>query len=188
MSHKNHFAILQKGVLLGLVLLVCANCASTRTVHLDQEKDKAYRRLVQNARDHHATLHLIGDLRVKAKALQVTPDSTSWIDPETGQVREIATDQIQSISFLLRRHGAEQGLGMGLVGGALIGLSWGLLHEHQPCSTYLPWPCFTREQETTLVGGGLGLISGIYGSVLGGIMGSRRTYVISRDLNEEIER
>lgn len=71
-------------------------CTHTQTVvPLDDQWDEVNRR----AADRTAVATLEDGRQISAKNLQLTPDSTSWLDPETGAVRNVATASITDIRF-----------------------------------------------------------------------------------------
>lgn len=105
-------------LLAGLVM----GCTHTQTV---APQDAQWREVNRRAEEKRATVIFVNDRTTAAKDLQLRPDSTSWLDPNTGTVQGAATSEVASISFKYRARGALEGLGVGLLfgaaGGAVLG-------------------------------------------------------------------
>ena len=83
-------------------------------------------RINRQAYNRKATLLLSGGETMRVRRLQIRPDATSWLDPDTQQLRSIATAQVQEVHVRSHGRGLREGLGFGVVVavgiGALIGI------------------------------------------------------------------
>ena len=130
----------------------------------------SYAKLNRLARGKVATVLLADGRELKVGTLQVTPDSTSWLDPETGRFESVATAEIQEMRFVRHGKGALEGLGMGLLVGAVVG---GALGASARCEGW----CFVSQGELALIGGAvLGGIGALVGAPIGAAVGSKEIF------------
>ncbi len=77
-----------------------------------------------------------GQRHIKVSNLQMTPDSTSWLDPRTGRFETVATARIREVRIAKVRtnhpKGTLAGLGVGLLMGAVSGAIFGFAQGDDP--------------------------------------------------------
>ena len=105
-------ALLLLGVVLGLT-----GCLATHPLDLADAADR--QAINRRTLDQPARLTLAGRPTVPTRVLQIGPDSTSWIDPETDAIVTVATSEIQSVSF--RNRHPRRSVLKTFVAGALVG-------------------------------------------------------------------
>lgn len=107
--------------------VLLAGCSHVRTVDsVGAAETGAYiSEINTRAQRQPAIVVLTEGESIKANALQITPESVSWLDSETGQMREVATSEVQEIRFVRRSRGVLQGLGLGALIGAGVGSALG---------------------------------------------------------------
>ena len=88
--------------------------AETRSVGRSNQTLAKINRLAQRKK---ALVALADGRALKVSSLQMTPDFTSWLDPETGRFESVATAEIREIRFVRHGKGALEGLGIGFFGG-----------------------------------------------------------------------
>ena len=93
--------------------------AETRSVGRSNQTLAKINRLARKRKS--ALIALANGRALKVSSLQVTPDSTSWLDPETGRFESVATAEIREIRFVRHGKGALEGLGIGFFGGFFVG-------------------------------------------------------------------
>ena len=157
------------------IALVLTGCSTLRRA--DSAAVIQFSEINKQAQRARARVILTDGQQYRAFQLQVTMDSTSWFDPKTGRVRSVATGAISEITFIRKGRGALQGLGIGLVVGALSGAFLGLVHgDDPPCGE--SWICFrfTAQQKAMIGAVSLGSLGGAVGSLTGAILGSKNRY------------
>ena len=167
------------------VAAILTGCAQTRYVNPIDASDPSFLEINQKARGAKAELKLDGRT-LSVRSIQVTPDSTSWIDIQTGEIKSAATDQVELVSFL-KRDRASATLGL-LAGGAIGGVLGGLLGYQRgddECprtgrpngGSWGDWD-FTINWCTEVTARGkavaVGALGGLAGGALGGALAMRR--------------
>jgi hypothetical protein len=107
--------------LLAIVVTALTGCTHTRPLFL--ASPEARTELNRRAEAVTVLVTLRGDTQVRARALRVEADSTSWLDPASGAVRSVPTADLATVRFTDRGRGVAEGSGLGL----LIGAGFGLL-------------------------------------------------------------
>lgn len=142
-----------------LALAVLCGCTSTRTVTPGATSGasantdlagRTVRVLLTDGRD------------VRAESVTILPDSTSWFNPATGELVEVATAEVVHVTERSRGRGARQGALIG-GGGSLVLVTAGILLASDD------WGY--AEGLKPLVAFGLGGAAGLYGAVMGGGLG-----------------
>lgn len=119
----------------------------------------------------------LADFRVvKARNLQVTPDSTSWFKAETGLFECVATTEVQQILFIRLRNPKRMVVGMlaGTAVGAAVGAALGYAAGDTPPSECCGIFCdggsifCTAKERATFNAVLFGVIGGITGGAIGG--------------------
>jgi hypothetical protein len=104
-----------------LTALVVAGCAGTRTIKRYDTFDSSFRQINEETQNESVFVRP-NDRVVLTQHLQLTPDSSSWVDVGTGRIRVVASSQIREIRFSKDRRRAR----LGWVMGALFGVHWDL--------------------------------------------------------------
>lgn len=135
--------------------------------------------LNRRAGQHAVRVTLADGAVLFGRALQMTPDSTSWLAEGSHEVRSVATADVAAVEIRTRGGGALEGLAAGALAGGLAGAALGLIAgDDPPCDD--GWCLFrtTAEEKALLFGITLGTISGLGGLVLGAIRGSIDRYEV----------
>lgn len=112
--------------------------------------------------------------------MRFTPDWTSWIDPATQTGVKVETREISSIKFMSRGKGALDGLGIGLLTGALVGITAGLSGGDDPPGLF----SWTAEEKATIGGIFLGALGALVGLPVGTAAGSSDIYRIDKEISD----
>ena len=119
---------------------------------------------------------------IKGRNIQITPDSTYWIEPRTGIKQVVPTSQVFEIVIVNRRRGAWEGFRAFLVAGAVLG---GILFldGDDPPSNFIS---FSAEAKFVL-GNIAGIAYGVvFGLPIGAVIGSSDVYVLhNKELTSE---
>ena len=154
-------------------LLFCGvGCIHTQAPTLGEPG--GYASLNRRAGGQDARVTLADGRLLPAAALQVTPDLTSWIDPASGAVMNVATSEVTAVQFTHRGRGALEGLGIGLLSGAAVGALAGLASGDDDPGIL----AFTAEEKALLGGAFFGGIGGLLGLPFGAAVGSKDVYVL----------
>ena len=154
-----------------LTLSICVGCSHSETLQFAEAG-----RLAQfnaEAADRAATVTLLSGGEYAARALQVAPDSTSWLNPESNEVVSVPTYDVADVRFRNHGRGAVNGLVGGAVGAGLFGFLIGLASgsEPEPCLLFC-----TAGEKATALGVGFGLFGGVLGLIGGAASGSEEVY------------
>ncbi len=180
-------------LVLGLLVMALTGCVHVRPV--DPQAAPSFAELNRQAQKKSATVRLYAEpyavvvrradggsrakvidyREVTVRSLQVTPDSTSWLNARTHQLETVSTAQIKEIRFVRRGRGALEGLGIGLLSGAALGAVLG--YAACPCTSWFGEAYgFSRGYGAGVgvrVGGFLG---GFLGLLVGSLSGSKQVY------------
>ena len=103
---------------LPLLALALAGCVHTTPLGLDSADGRS--EINRRAAGRSADVKILGAPRHAVRNLHLAPDVTTWTDVRTGALRSVATDSVQSVTFLDRATGAAAGaLGAALAGFAV---------------------------------------------------------------------
>lgn len=109
------------------------------------------------------------------KSIQITHDSTSWLDSNTKNTQSIATSQIKSTVLKKSGRGALEGLGLGILSGAITGALIGFVSgDDDPQTVFLP---YTAEEKAVGYGVVLGAAGGLLGLPIGAAVGSKDKFL-----------
>lgn len=112
---------------LTLALAALAGCSGSYAYRLDPADAEGRQRLTERAARHDVTVRVQGEPGVRARALSVRADSSTWVDPATGAVRTVATGRLSAVTV----HGSDasplRALAVGAGAGALAGAAVGAL-------------------------------------------------------------
>ena len=129
-----------------------------------------------------ANITLINEKDLIGKGIYIAPDSTFWLDPNTGNKQSIITSEVSSIVFKKRVQGAAEGLFLGLLGGVTAGILIGWASFDKPDI----W--FGSAKESATFGGFvLGCFGGLLGIPIGAIVGSKDKFIIKEMEIEKIK-
>ncbi len=155
-----------------VLALSVAAVGCTNTTVMNPSNFVACARLNKGADGRKTTLSLLDGREVNTDGLLLAPDSTSWFDARTDELRTVPTAEVVEVRFVKRGKGALEGLGIGLLTGALTGAVLGLADGDDPPG----WFSMTAEQKAGLGAIGLGGLGGLIGPVVGAGVGHRDIY------------
>lgn len=122
-------------------------------------------------------------VNVKGRDIQITPDSTYWLEPRKGvDIRHVvSTSQVLEVVILNRGRGAWEGFRGFVVGGAVLGGILFLDGDDPPGIISL------SAKEKFVFGNVLGVVIGVvYGLPMGAAIGSRDVYILhNKDLTSK---
>lgn len=151
---------------------VAAVTACAHTTYVSPPDVEASRSLSGKTADHDATLILTKGRGPKARGVLVSPDSTSWLDAQTGELRTVPTAEVREIRIVSHGKGALQGLGIGFLVGALAGAVAGYAGGDDPPG----WFSMTAAQKAGIGGVALGGLGALIGPFVGAGVGHRDIY------------
>ena len=123
-------------------------------------------------------------VNVKGRDIQITPDSTYWLEPRKGvDIRHVvSTSQVLEVVILNRGRGAWEGFRGFVVAGAVLGGILFLDGDDPPDS-----PISFSAKEKFVIGNVLGVVYGVvFGLPIGAAIGSRDVYILhNKDLTSK---
>lgn len=146
-----------------------SQCTHIRQVHSFDDINKA-------AAGKPASMTLTNGRVLSGKGLEVAIDSTFWLDSVTGRKQSIATSEVGKVVIKKRGRGALEGLGIGILTGAVTGAVIGFASgDDDPKTVFLP---LTAEEKA--LGGGivLGAAGGLLGLPIGAAVGSKDKFIL----------
>ncbi len=154
------------------LFLAFSGCTQTRVLTLSSQDSRDEINLRTAGRT--ATLVLRDGFQQKVEGIHIAPDLTSWIDPESTNLRSAPTDDVVAVRFIRSGHGALLGFGVGCALAAVIGT--GIFYATSDTSD---------QRASALLGGPLvfGPMGGIVGGIGGFARGSRTVYRTSSGAN-----
>jgi hypothetical protein len=163
-------------ILTGLVItFTCLGCIHTHTVRTDSIRFAELRRraLSESATVVLASRQYYRDVRLTRMA----PDSTAW-RLQDGKIVYVPTEDIHEIRVVNKTRGGWQGLGLGVLGGALTGALVGLASgddpEPQNFGEAIWW--MSAREKAGLYALLLSPVGGLLGVVIGRSSGSTQIY------------
>jgi hypothetical protein len=126
-------------------------------------------------KDKNAKITLISEQNLIGKDIYIAPDSTFWLNPNTKNKQSIITSEVSSIAFKNSWRGKLDGLLLGFLGGAVIGVTIGYLQGDDDPGMMMG---LNAELKAVLGGIGLGGIGGLLGIPIGTIIGSNDKFII----------
>lgn len=162
-------------LLLATLLFFVTGCTHQRAV-MPTEAESVVE-LNKRAGQHAVTVTLADGTVYFGRALQMAPDSTSWLMIDSHEVKSVATSEVVVIEIRNRGRGALEGLAMGAVAGSASGAVLSLIDgDDPPCDN--GWFCLslTAGEKAQLFGIAFGVIGGLGGLVKGAVKGSRDVY------------
>ena len=126
-----------------------------------------------------ATLKLLEGDNIKGIDIQITTDSTYWIEPRKGIKNAVPTSQVHKLVIVKRRRGAWEGFRPFFGAGLALGF-WGLIEGDDPPCQSGSFMCFRfSATDKFFIGNTFGIVSGVIPGLIGYIVGSRDVYVIN---------
>jgi hypothetical protein len=139
-----------RSLLFACCLVLATACSTSHRVPDDRDWAAVNASLAQTS----VRVTLVNGTQVRASGLRISPDSTSWLNRESGAFRQVATASIARVEQVDRRRGALQGAKLG---GVLEGIAGSLL------AGYVMEPPMDEPEGSVRFR--------LYGSVLGGVAG-----------------
>jgi hypothetical protein len=154
------------------IAMLAWSCTTTRVLdRLPMERQLALAN--EEVRGRVADVQVAGETR-RATGVMLGAEETAWIDAASQETRRVPTAALQSVSYRSRATGALEGLGIGLVVGALTGAVIGLASGDDQCNPnqwcLLRFSAVQKEVGAGIALGALGMISGV---IIGAIVGHR---------------
>lgn len=110
-------------LILALILIGCT--------HTEAVWPTDYDRINAQIASQPAIVHLDFGKQYSTKALELSADTTTWLDPATSVQMSVPTSWVTTVSVAQPGHGALKGLGIGVTAGALTGALIGVA-SHEP--------------------------------------------------------
>lgn len=151
--------------------LTLAGCTHNRTLEPASPESRTH--VNARAEGESALVTLRHGEEVRARSLHVAPDVTTWLDPDTSEMRSVPTSELASVRFTDRGRGVLEGLGVGAAYGAGLGVLVGALTGANDDGDFIQF---------SPAGGALigGVFFGGIGAAIGGLagldQGSRTVY------------
>ena len=126
-----------------------------------------------------ATLKLPEWDNIKGRDIQITTDSTYWIEPRKGIKNAVPTSQVHKLVIVNHGRGAWEGFRPFFGAGLALGLLGLIEGDDPPCGPDT-WICFSLSAtDKFLIGNSLGIGSGVIPGLIGYMVGSNDVYVIN---------
>ncbi len=165
---------MNRHVLFVLALSLLVSCTHTHVLDPSAER---WSQVNVKSQTRRAAIALSDDREVVARSIQVTPDSTSWIDPESGALRSVATSKVIDVRFTYQGRGALQGAGYGFSIGGIVGAVGGYASGDDEPSIV----SFQAEEKALILGGLGGIIGGLIGYGIGYNIKSKTVYHLEQE-------
>ncbi len=158
---------------IGVFLLLLTGCSRVQVVSVSPAVDLTHDRINTPVHGGTATLITRDGSRILGRHVQVAADTTSWIDPRSGQPRKIATPDLYEISYKSRTGGAVIGFAAGTAIGALFGAGMGYAAGDDPEGEFMS---FSAAEKAGMFSALFGAAGAIAGTIYGAQKGVRETY------------
>lgn len=164
-----------------LLILVAATflagCGSVRNVQTGDQAAIEASRVNRAASGKLARVKLQDGEKVYGVGVRVTPDSTSWVDPQSASYVTVGTDQVNSITLVRAGQGALVGLGVGIVTGVASGILRAQLEGDDPVDQF---PSQSTGQKMTTLPLAHSAYASLVTTALGAIVGRKNTFRLMR--------
>ena len=165
-------------------LSVSERRAQYLAVYVRERQAGSFSRINRLARRKQVLLTLADGRALKVSSLQATPDSTSWFNKDTDRFETVATAEIQEIRFVKRGKGALQGLGLGLLTGAVLGaivargeVTVNGATDEQLCGEEGdPFLCYYAVTTKAALAVSMVGLGSLLGPIVGAVLGSKEVY------------
>ena len=116
---------------------------------------------------------------IKGRDIQITTDSTYWIEPRKGIKNAIPTSQVHKLVIVKRGRGAWEGFRPFFGAGLTLGLLGFMEGDDPPCGPDT-WICFSLSAtDKFLFFNSMGIWYGVIPGLIGYMVGSNDVYVIN---------
>jgi hypothetical protein len=156
-----------------LLTIVTAVSACAHTTYVGAPSAGTCRRINERTTGRDATIILANGDGFQAQGVLVAPDSTSWLDPHTDELRTVPTAEVLELRLVSHGKGALQGFGIGVLAGAVTGAAFGLADGGDRRNEGLTLIRFTAAQRAAMGATVFGGLGGLAGLPLGASMGSK---------------
>jgi len=152
--------------------LFLSGCTHAYVIH--GATGRAARDINARAAYQRATVTLLDGRRLETSGFHIRLDSATWSTPRPVSMGAPLSN-VAEIRFFSRGEGGMEGLGLGLLGGALVGATLGYVYRDEDpsdnCCFYLP-----PREGVVLLAGFFGLVGGLAGFPVGAVKGSTVVY------------
>ncbi len=167
------YRLMNRLPLLVLFILLPA-CTHVRTANSDDR----YAEINQRSEREPVTVWLTNGVRFRTERLHIASDVTTWYEYGTVEVQRFPTDEIARVEFKSRGRGALEGLGIGLVVGAITGFAFDFASGQQDEENIIQVD--DLEEDVAIVLGVLwSSLGGLIGLPIGAVVGSKDVYPIT---------
>jgi hypothetical protein len=138
-----------------------------------------YDEINYNAKGRKVKVELSNGSYILSKDVQITSDSTFWIEPHEGIRNGIATSKVHKIAVFKHARGAWEGFRPFLFAGVTLGLIAAATTDKDDLM-------FNNPGGNFIMGTAMGVLPGVVlGIPIGAIVGSKDVYIINPCLQEE---
>jgi hypothetical protein len=173
-QHLRLFEMKPLIILFFLAIFLCG-CSTTYSVRSSVKNNYMYEKLKgqpsrkvcgydyfnEELRGQDATIELRDGKEVYAMGVQIANDSVSWFDASTYIKSKVSLEQLDKIIMKDHAIGAAEGLGLGLLSGAVVGTGIGLVLYSNSNSDYRALSILAGGIVGTVVGFVVGPITGV---------------------------
>ena len=177
-AHSKNTMRIRTLTLLVILAGASAGCGSVRNVPTDSQASIEASRVNRATRGKLARVHLRNGERVYGVGIRVTPDSTSWIEPQSNRYVSVGTDEVNRVSLTRAGQGALVGLGTGIV----VGVSSGIVRAQQEGNDPINQTfSHTANEKMTIYSLAHSAYASLVTTAIGAIIGRKNTYRLVRD-------
>lgn len=149
-------------------------CSSTYELHR-ANSDEFVEKFNAFSTDKTAKITEMTGAQFKAQKLRLSSDSVYWTNLEDDSDNATENYKISRIEFTSHGKGALEGLGSGLLAGALIGATLGFMSGDDPPG----FLSYTAAEKAVISGIGLGALGSILGLLGGAISGHKDIFILN---------
>ncbi|MGE5352517.1 MAG: hypothetical protein ACM3P0_10565 [Acidobacteriota bacterium] len=153
-----------------LLILTMSGCARTAMIEKGQSAEEYYRSINEKCKGKYALLTLMDKKAVRVYNICLGTDSTSWTDLADEKTKFVQTGSVYSVQVTDRAGGAINGLGYGILGGALAGAALTALIDEPTAHPKFP-------VIFGVIGGAL--VGAVAGPILGVTAGEQYYFIIN---------
>lgn len=152
-----------------IAVFLIVGCSHTYV--LDKESPVEFIELInKKAKNKKGVIQTKDGKKYNAKAIEVTVNSTSWLEPKTNSYKKRANSELNDIVIKDHGKGAVEGLGVGFLSGFAGGFVLGYLASSEHAY-------FGRAGSATITGTVLGLLGGFFGLIGGSASGDQEIFM-----------
>jgi hypothetical protein len=169
-----------------VVALALAGCTHSRPLEPASPESRTHVNARAEGESALVTLH--DGEEAHARSLHVAPDVTTWLDPDTGEMRSVPTSDLAFVRFTDRGRGVLEGTGIGTAIGFAFGVGVGagayLGLEENDDGSNLGFIQVSPAGGVLIVGAGFGLIGLLIGGIAGVDRGSYTVYALPASVRD----